>query len=75
MINVPLAAQDSLLLLFEGFLLIGLLIYLVFALVVIRQTNQMTQTLEVGFESPIKALAWLHLLFALSTFVLAFMLI
>ncbi len=53
-----------------GFL-IGLSIYFIFAIVVIRQTIHMTDTLEVGFETPIKIAAWLHLFFALGTLILA----
>jgi hypothetical protein len=46
------------------FALIALVIYLVFALVVVRQIQLMTQTLKVGFEVPLKTLAYGHLLFA-----------
>lgn len=73
--NLPVVVNDSFLVLFEGFLIIGLLIYLVFAVVIIRQVNQMVETLEVGFEMPIKLLAWTHLLVALATFAAAFMLL
>lgn len=73
--DLPLVVTDSFLVLFEGFLIVGLLIYLVFALVVIRQTNQMTETLEVGFEAPIKILAWIHLFVTLATFAAAFVLL
>jgi hypothetical protein len=51
--------------------LIGLAFYIIFALVVVRQVNHMTDTLEVGFETPVRLLALLHLLFVLGTFVLA----
>jgi len=73
--DFPTIVTDSFLVLFEAFLIIGLLIYLVFALVVVRQTNQMTETLEVGFETPIKILAWTHLFVALATFAAAFVLL
>ncbi len=66
---------NSLWLLLKTFLLVGLLIYLIFASVVIRQVNQMTDTLEVGFEAPIRFLAWMHLFMALGTFVVAFVIL
>ncbi len=67
--------SGSLWLLLKIFLLVGLIIYLIFSSVVVRQVNQMTNTLEVGFEGPIKFLAWLHLFLALGTFVVAFMIL
>lgn len=53
------------------FFVIGLLVYLVFALVVVKQTNLMTSTISMGFETPIKALAYLHLVFAIFVLALA----
>lgn len=57
----------------KAFILVALSIYLVFALVVVRQVNHMTDTLEVGFETAIRIFALLHLLFALTTLVIAIM--
>lgn len=57
------------------FILLALAIYLVFALVVIRQVNLMIATVEVGFEVPIRLLAWGHFLFAVGVFVLALVLL
>ncbi len=51
--------------------LVPMAVYLIFAVVIIKQVNLMVSTLEVGFEVPIKAIAWGHLLFALGTFILA----
>lgn len=51
--------------------LIAIGIYIVFALVVVRQVNLMIRTLEVGFEFPIRLVAIGHLLFAIGTFILA----
>lgn len=48
-----------------------LALYIVFALVVVRQVTQMTDTLEVGFEKAIRAISIIHLIFALSTFFIA----
>lgn len=51
--------------------LILLALYLVFALVVVRQTILMTDTLKLGFETPIKILAYAHLIFAIFVFLTA----
>lgn len=46
------------------FLIILLSLYLVFAYVIIRQVQLMTSTLEVGFESQIRFIAFAHFIFA-----------
>lgn len=51
--------------------LVGLFVYVIFAGVVVRQVYLMTETLEVGFEAPVKLLAWLHLIVAVGIFILA----
>jgi len=53
------------------FVLIGLGIYIIFAIVVVRQVQLMTDTLVVGFEQFVRLIALAHLLFALGVFVLA----
>lgn len=53
------------------FALIGLGIYIVFALVVLRQVGLMISTVEVGLEGFIKLIAWAHLLFAVFVFLTA----
>lgn len=53
------------------FFIVGLVIYNIFALVVLKQANIMTQTLNVGLELPIKLIAILHLIFALSILIFA----
>lgn len=55
--------------------LVGLTVYVVFAAVVVRQVYLMIETLEVGFEMPVRALVWLHLAVAIGVFVLAFVLL
>lgn len=47
-------------------ILLGL--YLVFALIVVRQTKLMTSTLTLGFEGPIILLSYIHLAFAILVF-------
>lgn len=51
--------------------LICILLYIVFAVVIIRQVRLMTETLEVGFEKPIKLVALVHLISSLALFILA----
>ena len=53
------------------FILIAIGIYLVFALVVIRQISLMIETVEVGFSFPIRLVCWLHLLFTIGVFLVA----
>lgn len=55
------------------FAIFALLLYLVFALVVVRQIRLMTDTLEVGFETPIRILGYLHLALAVLVLLIAFL--
>ena len=50
-------------------ILLGL--YIVFALVIIRQIKVMTDTIRLGFESPVKFLSYIHLIFAAFVFLTA----
>lgn len=61
----------SVLTVIKGLVLLALLIYLIFALVVLRQTQIMTRTLKVGIEVPIRFLGIIHLAFAALVFFLA----
>lgn len=49
--------------------IIGMILYLIFGLVIIRQVGHMTKTLKVGFETPIRLLAWVHFFAAVGLFV------
>jgi len=51
--------------------LIGLTIYLAFAVIVIRQVGLMSKTVNGPLETPIKSIAWIHLLVAIGVFLLA----
>jgi len=53
------------------FIIIAFGLYIAFALVVVRQVQLMTDTLEVGFEGPLRFLAIMHLLFAISVLIFA----
>lgn len=51
------------------FVLFGILLYLVFALVIVRQVNLMLESLEVELEWLIKLIAWLHLFLVIGVLV------
>lgn len=55
----------------KAFVLFALGLYIVFALVVIKQVTLMTKTVEVGLEGLIKLIAWAHLIFAVAVFLIA----
>jgi len=63
--------ENSLLLVVKIGVIFFLLLYIVFAGVVIRQVRVMTETLSVGFEKPVKFIAFIHFIFSLVVFVLA----
>jgi len=54
-------------------ILLGL--YLVFALVVVRQVQLMIDTVGVGFEGPIRAFSYLHFIFAVMIFIAAILIL
>lgn len=53
------------------FIIILMVIYIVFAFVVVRQVQLMTDTLEVGFEPQLRLLTFIHLLFAIAVLIFA----
>lgn len=53
------------------FIIIVLALYIIFAVVVVRQVQLMTDTLEVGFEGQLRILSFIHLLFAVAVLVFA----
>ena len=53
------------------FFIVGLSVYLIFALVVVQQVRIMSETVKLSFELPIKILSVIHLLFALVLLVFA----
>lgn len=54
------------------FFLVGLLVYLVFAFVVLRQINIMNETLDVGFEVPVRILGYVHFFFVIALIIIVF---
>ena len=51
--------------------LILLSMYLIFALILVRQIKLMTSTLNLGFETPIIMLGYIHLAFSVLVFLAA----
>lgn len=51
--------------------LILMSIYIVFAFIIVRQVKIMTDTLQLGFEAPIRVLSYIHLIFAVFVFLTA----
>lgn len=45
--------------------------YIIFSLVVVRQVKMMTDTLQLGFEGPVRFLAYAHLIFAVTVLIAA----
>jgi len=58
-------------LLIKAFFIIGLGLYLAFAVIVIRQVGLMGKTLNGSFNSSLKFVAWIHFLASLVVFLLA----
>ena len=46
-------------------------VYTLFSAVIVRQVQLMTDTLEVGFEAPVRIIAVLHFLVSIGVFILA----
>ena len=55
--------------------LIAILVYIIFAGVVVKQVSLMIDTLEVGFETPIRLFAWGHFLFSIGILILALLIL
>jgi len=55
----------------KWFIILALVLYLIFAFVIIRQVQLMTKTLEVGFEGQIRIISYLHLIAAIAVLMMA----
>ncbi len=53
------------------FFIIGLSVYFIFALVIVRQVQIMIETVKLSFEIPIKILSVIHLILAVSLLLFA----
>lgn len=56
-------------------ILLFLVLYIVFSLVLIKQVQLMTKTLEIGFESQLKLLAFIHFLFAVAVLIFSILIL
>ncbi len=68
---IPVQLTADIWLVIKGFAIIGLLLYNVFAFVLVRQVTQMTKTLTVGFEGPVILFSMVHMIAALALLVLS----
>lgn len=67
----PLQIPFDLWLIVKGMFVFGMVLYVVFASVVVRQVEHMTKTLQVGFELPIRVLAIFHALASIFLLILS----
>lgn len=67
---LPFSWQD-LLLVIKGFYLLGLLLYIIFAGLIVRQVQMMMNSLAGVLKLPLPALAWGHFFATILVFVLA----
>ncbi len=71
--NIDIAFITGLIL--KSFVLLGLGLYGIFAVVMVRQEHLMADVLEEGFEPVLRLLMYIHLFAAIGTFLLAVMLL
>lgn len=60
-----------LLIVFKLLFLSGIALYIVFAFMVVRQVQLMTQTVAIPFDPILRLIAWVHLFLAIGVFLLA----
>jgi heme/copper-type cytochrome/quinol oxidase subunit 2 len=53
-------------------MIVFLFVYVIFSVIVVRQVKTMTDTLNVGFENQIKALALIHVVAAILVLAISF---
>lgn len=68
-------ATPVFLLIAKGIVLLFLVIYIIFAVVVLRQIGLMTTTLKVGLEGTLRVFGYLHLILAIGLFLIALILL
>lgn len=59
----------------KALFLVGLALYVAFAVIVLRQVGLMNKTLQTGFDLPLKLIAWIHLLGAILSFLIAWVIL
>ena len=72
MSDLLIQGESALLLLVKFGLIPFLLIYTIFAGIVIKQVRMMTDTLDLGFETPIKFIVFVHFILSLVVLTMAF---
>jgi len=60
---------------FKVLIMIGLLVYIAFAIVMVKQVNLMNKTLELELEKFVKYLSIGHLVFAVGIFLLSLLIL
>ncbi|MCH7951602.1 hypothetical protein IH980_02630 [Patescibacteria group bacterium] len=71
LVQIPAEFEQSIWGIAKLFVLVGLLLYLAFAVVVIRQVQLMARTVTGELDGKIRAVAWVHFAFAVGIFLLA----
>ncbi len=61
--------------LIKVFVIVLLGIYIIFAYVIVRQVQLMTDTLVIGFEKQLKFLAFVHFLFSVGVLIFSIMIL
>jgi len=59
----------------KGGFLVGLGVYILFAIVIVRQVAMMAQTISSSLNWLLRLFAWVHLLFSLLVFVFAWVIL
>lgn len=72
---IPTISAISIWAIIKVFLMILLSMYIIFAIVMIRQIQLMTTTLKVGFETELKFLALVHFLFAVAVLIFSILIL
>lgn len=67
--------DDGVLNLLKVLVLLGLLFYIFFAVLIIRQTSLMTRTVQGKLDRVIRIMSWAHFTFAVFIFVLSYVIL
>jgi len=70
-IGLPAGFEGGIWAIAKIFVLFGLLLYLVFAVVVIREVKLMTRTVTGRLDSVVQVVAWVHFVLTVGIFLLA----
>ncbi len=70
-----LLSQVTVLLVVKGMFLVGLLVYLAFAIIIVRQVGIMNEALEDPHNGVVKLFAWMHLVMTIMLLIVSFILL